>query len=38
MEIVGGAVAFGVDSLNEQIVQGMRAAERKLGASAVSPS
>lgn len=35
MEIVGGAVAFGVDSLNEQIVQGMQAAERKLRANAV---
>ena len=38
MEIVGGALAFGVDSLNEQIVQGMRAAKRKLRVNAVLPS
>ena len=27
-EIVGGAAAFGADSLNEQIVQGLKAGER----------
>ena len=27
-EIIGGAAAFGADSLNEQIIQGLRAGER----------
>jgi hypothetical protein len=30
LEVVGGAAGFGVDSFNEQVVQGLRAARWRL--------